>query len=88
MNKKKRVLLVALVLAASVGLVTSIIRGETVGIHSHPHLVVVQYSANGQVKQCGGSIISQNWILTSAQCMFDTTVQRLAFFFLIHSVKC
>lgn len=72
----KRVLLVALVLAASASLVTSILQGETVSIHSHPHLVVVQY---GQVKQCGGSIISQNWILTSADCMFDIT--RLVLFF-------
>ncbi|CAH1966439.1 unnamed protein product [Acanthoscelides obtectus] len=42
--------------------------GDEAKIEDYPYQVALWY--NGQWGKCGGSIISPNWILTAAHCVF------------------
>lgn len=47
---------------------TKIINGEEVGIHQAPYHVSLQTKTGNH--KCGGTIISKNLVLTSAECAF------------------
>ena len=44
------------------------------------HLVIVSFVRYGLRKQCGGSIITENYVLTSASCMFDFSNSRFVLY--------
>ncbi|XP_054157388.1 uncharacterized protein LOC128955740 [Oppia nitens] len=74
----RQILLVALniQLNESIPLDSRIIGGTDANIDQFPYQIAFRYS-QGNSQFCGGSIISNNWILTAAHCLYNKNINQI-----------
>ena len=60
-----------------------IVGGQETEVHEFPYQVGIGPKGDGYGHFCGGSIISQQWILTAAHCVIRFVTCSIISFFLI-----
>ncbi|XP_029690351.1 chymotrypsin-C-like isoform X1 [Takifugu rubripes] len=59
--------------------VSRVVNGEDVNPHSWPWQISLQYNRNGEWRHtCGGTLISEQWVLTAAHCISSGREYRVA----------
>ncbi|XP_066499747.1 chymotrypsin-like elastase family member 2A [Hoplias malabaricus] len=59
-------------------IVTRVVGGEDVRPHSWPWQISLQYTRNGNwYHTCGGTLISEQWVLTAAHCISNSNTYRV-----------